>query len=211
MDNEQLSWQGNVEQYSGRLHRDYITKKDVIIYDYVDAHLAVLEKMYQKRLRTYKKMGYEICFNLCTAKQDANAIFDSDSYKEVYEKDLSEASKEIVISSPGLNVPKVKHMVKHLKGVQESGVKVVVLTLQPESYPESRSEVTRKLIEEMISAGIQVKCRSKMHEHYAVIDHEIVWYGSMNLLSGEKEEDNLMRVVSNEIAEELLEMDFSKC
>lgn len=30
----------------------------------------------------------------------------------------------------------------------------------------------------------------------------------MNLLSAEKEEDNLMRVVSSEIAQELMEMDF---
>lgn len=47
-----------------------------------------------------------------------------------------------------------------------------------------------------------------MHEHYAIIGHEIVWYGSVNLLSAEKEEDNLMRVVSEEIAQELMEMDF---
>lgn len=45
-------------------------------------------------------------------------------------------------------------------------------------------------------------------EHYAVIDHEIVWYGSVNLLSKEDAEDNLMRVCSKDIAAELLEMTF---
>lgn len=45
-------------------------------------------------------------------------------------------------------------------------------------------------------------------EYYAVIDHEIVWYGSMNLLSKEDAEDNLMRVCSKDIAAELLEMAF---
>jgi len=49
-----------------------------------------------------------------------------------------------------------------------------------------------------------------MHEHYAIIDEEIVWYGSMNLLSGEKEDDNLMRVVSKEIVLELMEITFGK-
>ena len=28
-----IAWEGNIEQYAGRLHRDYDTKKDVIIYD----------------------------------------------------------------------------------------------------------------------------------------------------------------------------------
>ena len=45
-------------------------------------------------------------------------------------------------------------------------------------------------------------------EHYAVIDHEIVWYGSMNLLSKEDAEDNLMRGCNKDIAAELLEMGF---
>lgn len=37
-----ISFEGNVEQYSGRLHRDYDTKKDVIIYDYVDMHISAI-------------------------------------------------------------------------------------------------------------------------------------------------------------------------
>ena len=49
-----------------------------------------------------------------------------------------------------------------------------------------------------------------MHEHYAIIDQEIVWYGSMNLLSGEKEDDNLMRVISKEIAQEIMEITFGR-
>ena len=46
-------------------------------------------------------------------------------------------------------------------------------------------------------------------EHLAVIDNEIVWYGSVNLLSKEDAEDNLMRVSSRKIAAELLEMTFA--
>ena len=42
----------------------------------------------------------------------------------------------------------------------------------------------------------------------AVIDNEIVWYGSMNLLSKEDADDNLMRVCSKGIAAELMEMAF---
>ena len=47
-----------------------------------------------------------------------------------------------------------------------------------------------------------------MHEHYAIIDNEIVWYGSMNLLSRAKSDDNLIRVKSKEAALELLELTF---
>lgn len=203
-----ISYDGNVEQYAGRLHRDYEQKKDVIIYDYVDAHIRVLEKMYHKRLRAYKKIGYELCFNLTDVKQQANAIFDSESYNQVYEKDLQEANREIIISSPGINQSKIKQLIMRLKVRQEAGVSITVITLSPDGYPESRIAKTKELIDNLRSVGITVKEKEMMHEHFAVIDQEIVWYGSMNLLSREKEDDNLMRVVSKEIAQELMELAF---
>lgn len=55
-----ISWQGTLQQYVGRLHRNHKGKKDVIVYDYVDSKVSVLAKMYQKRLKKYQAMGYII-------------------------------------------------------------------------------------------------------------------------------------------------------
>ena len=200
--------EGNIEQFAGRLHRDYETKKEVIIYDYVDSHIRVLEKMYHKRLRTYKKIGYEICNNIIVEKQNANTIFDIDSYEKVYEKDLLEANKEIIISSPGLNHAKVDVFVKHIKQRQEDGVKLTVITLNPEEYPEEKIEDTKRLVEILKNCGVKIKLQEHLHEHFAIIDEEIVWYGSMNFLSRAKVDDNLMRVKSKDVAQELLERSF---
>jgi superfamily II DNA or RNA helicase len=41
-----ISWKGTLQQYAGRLHRLYKTKKEVRIYDYVDIQIKMLEKMY---------------------------------------------------------------------------------------------------------------------------------------------------------------------
>lgn len=38
----------------------------------------------------------------------------------------------------------------------------------------------------------------------SVIDESIAWYGSVNFLSREREEDNLMRIESQSVAQELL-------
>lgn len=200
--------EGNIEQFAGRLHRDYDTKTEVIIYDYVDSHIRVLEKMYHKRLRTYKKIGYEICNNVIVEKQDANAIFGIDTYEKIYERDLLEANKEIIVSSPGLNRAKVNSFVRLVKQRQEDGVKVTVVTLNPEGYPEEKIEDTQTLVQIMENCGIKVRVQDYMHEHFAIVDAEIVWYGSMNLLSRAKIDDNLMRVKSKDAAQELLEMTF---
>ena len=65
-----------------------------------------------------------------------------------------------------------------------------------------------ELMERLRKAGFEIQLREDSCEHYAVIDNEIVWYGSVNLLSKEDIDDNLMRVCSRSIAAELLEMTF---
>ncbi len=55
-----VAWKGVVEQYAGRLNRDYDGKKSVIIYDYVDSHISMFDRMYHKRLKAYKQIGYDI-------------------------------------------------------------------------------------------------------------------------------------------------------
>lgn len=54
------SFKGKTVQYAGRLHRYHKDKSDVRIYDYVDANVSVLARMYQRRLKTYKMLGYEV-------------------------------------------------------------------------------------------------------------------------------------------------------
>jgi superfamily II DNA or RNA helicase len=53
-----IAWKGTLVQYAGRLHRAHPAKRDIRIYDYVDADVPVLRRMYAKRLRVYRKMGY---------------------------------------------------------------------------------------------------------------------------------------------------------
>jgi superfamily II DNA or RNA helicase len=55
-----VSWRGTLQQYAGRLHRDHAGKTDVLIYDYVDLGHPALMRMWDKRLRGYRAMGYQI-------------------------------------------------------------------------------------------------------------------------------------------------------
>ena len=119
-----------------------------------------------------------------------------------------EANKEVVISSPGLNQAKVNAFVRLIMQRQENGVKITVVTLNPEGYPEEKIEDTKALVQVLVNCGIKVRLQDHMHEHFAIIDDEIVRYGSMNLLSRAKVDDNLMRVKSRDVAQELLEITF---
>ena len=53
-----VSWKGTLTQYAGRLHRLHPAKHEVQIVDYVDRDVPVLFRMFQKRLRGYRSIGY---------------------------------------------------------------------------------------------------------------------------------------------------------
>lgn len=55
-----ISWRGTLQQYVGRLHRLHTNKDVVQVYDYVDACVPVLNRMYEKRLKAYKAIGYTL-------------------------------------------------------------------------------------------------------------------------------------------------------
>ena len=53
-----VSWKGTLVQYTGRLHRLHPGKTEVRIYDYVDREVPMLARMFDKRLRGYRAIGY---------------------------------------------------------------------------------------------------------------------------------------------------------
>jgi superfamily II DNA or RNA helicase len=55
-----ISWKGTLQQYAGRLHRLHPDKKLVQVYDYVDRHVPMLFRMYEKRKKGYENMGYRM-------------------------------------------------------------------------------------------------------------------------------------------------------
>lgn len=58
----------------------------------------------------------------------------------------------------------------------------------------------------MKESGIQVIVKEEVIEHFAIIDNELVWHGGMNLLGKEDAWDNLIRIKSDQVAAELLEI-----
>jgi superfamily II DNA or RNA helicase len=59
-----VSWKGTLQQYAGRLHREHATKTDVRIVDFVDTGHPALLKMWDKRQRGYRAMGYRIASSI---------------------------------------------------------------------------------------------------------------------------------------------------
>jgi len=55
-----VSWIGTLQQYAGRLNREHAHKSNVRIIDFVDTGHPALLRMWDKRQRGYRAMGYRI-------------------------------------------------------------------------------------------------------------------------------------------------------
>lgn len=200
-----IAWEGNVEQYAGRLHRAYAGKTEIVIYDYVDSHVRVLDQMFRKRLRAYKKIGYTIAEQPSAVGKGPHGIYDEHEIRKHFELDAAAVHQELIIASPGLNRERTQWLLDLLPSLYQKNVRIAVYTLAAEQYPEEQREVVAELIHMMRDQNIWVEALSALHEHFAILDRQTVWYGSANLLSRSKEEDNMIRFVDSEVCGALLE------
>jgi hypothetical protein len=205
-----VSWKGTLQQYVGRLHRLYETKNEVQVYDYIDIHVRMLEKMYNKRLSGYASFGYKTKGETVNA-ETADFIFNKNSFFPVYIEDIKNARKEIFIISPFITKRRVEQMQQYFDNALKSNIEVTIMTRPYEDFQgKDRLNLQRTLdvfpkgIESGKKEGVNILFKSTIHQKFAIIDKRIVWYGSINLLGFGNSEESIMRLESSNIANELM-------
>ena len=87
-----ISWKGTLVQYTGRLHRLHPGKRDLHIFDYVDREVPMLLRMFEKRLRGYRAIGYargEAPLGYAEPADEAMVEYDEDVLAELDRNDDS--------------------------------------------------------------------------------------------------------------------------
>jgi superfamily II DNA or RNA helicase len=194
-----IAWKGTLAQYAGRLHREYPGKQDVIVYDYVDIHIPVLERMYHKRLTGYAQIGYKVLSSK-NEPDNVSMIYDSDTFVPAIKTDLAEAKKEILIVSPYIRKKHISTVLEWLKIPLQAKLPITIITRPIESYKEQ--EQVRKCIE-LIQTKLTVIQKPDTYQKFIIIDNRLVWYGGINLFDFDSSEDTIMRLESRELVDEL--------
>lgn len=198
-----ISWKGTLQQYAGRLHRLYESKTEVQIYDYVDIHVKMLEKMYHKRLNGYASIGYKVKGESALAEA-TDIIFDKSNFWPVYSKDILNAAKEVFIVSPFMTKKRVMQTLQYLSSAISNQVKVQVMTRPIGDFKDKDKIALEYCVNVVRDVGVTLILKSNIHQKFTIIDQSIVWYGSINLLSFGNAEESMMRLGSPNIAYELL-------
>lgn len=198
-----IAWKGTIAQYAGRLHRSYEGKNEVTIYDYVDVHIPVLERMYHKRLTAYRSVGYSIKTNIMDSDTESG-IYDNSDYFEHVLKDIAAAKKNILVSSPFLQKKKINTVKEKLIEKYKSGIRITLCIKAISQYSDKQKSYITEFIEEMVSQGINVIQISNNRFRFMIVDHKIVWYGGIDIFEGSYDDNSLIRVQNEELANELV-------
>lgn len=199
------SYESVLTQYSGRLHREHEGKHEVMVYDYIDSGVPKVDRMYEKRLRTYKKLCYEIAVAGENADRVADGIVGASTALDLIKQDLKSAKHSVAISSSHIKGRRIEQLRTELEDARERGieVRIVTKTLTGSSTNGPDSAKPRTALDLLASLGCSIEYLEARPVSYLVIDRELVWFGSIPPLAFPQKDDCSVRFRNAEVAHEL--------
>lgn len=191
-----VSWKGLIAQYTGRLHRDYPGKTKTRIYDYIDLRVPICDSMYRKRLHGYKAVGYSIAAANEGLFADAKTetIYDSTNFESQFHKDLASARHSIIISTTRLRWNRTPRIIELLAASQLRGIDITIV-ISEIGFRET----------ELQAMGFKIHHLPSCKMQSAVIDQNIAWYGSVNLVGKSIEDATSIRITTSNLVSDILD------
>ena len=188
-----VAYSNIVQQYTGRLHREFEGKREVRVYDYIDIHVPVLANMYGKRIKSYAPIGYSQQESEVLQTNPKNIVYGKADYLAALVEDVQAARSSVVIACDSLQYMKGA-LAKALQALGNRGVDCCLVT---------RKDCARDV--EFANTGIRIVQQKGKCVRAAVIDRTLLWFGSIDLAgSAHREDDNVMRIVAPKVASEML-------
>lgn len=205
-----IAWKGLVAQYTGRLHREYDGKDDVIVYDYIDIHVPLCEKMYRRRLKGYAGNGYQLQSSISSDELDTtslhhNTIFSGIDFAPLFLRDLRNAKQSILIYTPSIQSTAALDCLYALQDQQRNGCSIQLFT---QDIITAETENQLDLFSVSPLDELPITKRESIYLQCAIIDRHILWYGDINYLGANTKHNFSMRLTDASIAEQVISLLF---
>jgi len=114
--------------------------------------------------------------------EEDSGIFDENNFEKHFEHDLKNAKKYIVIFSAFCTEKRTAFWGDILNKKKEEKVKIRIVTRGPKNQGLLK-DTAIKGIQSLIRTKINVDLRKDIHQKMVFIDDDILWHGSLNVLS----------------------------
>jgi uncharacterized protein (DUF58 family) len=132
-------------------------------------------------------------------------LFSDETFYSAFLKDLQKCQHEVIIESPFMTRRRLDTLLPALKKLKSKHVKIIVNTRDPLSCDNDyMREDTGRAISTLQHMGVQVLFTGKHHRKLAVLDRNILWEGSLNILSQSDSCEIMRRVESTPLAWQMI-------
>lgn len=139
--------------------------------------------------------------NLLTSK-----LYDEKQFYAAFVSDLKKVKHEIIIESPYLTCKRTNELLPVLEKLVRQGVKVHINTRNPGHHDEYLRIQAWMALKKLRAAGIKVKtCDDYRHRKLAVLDSQILWEGSLNIMSQNNSREIMRRTQSEELCKQMIQ------
>ena len=145
-------------------------------------------------------------FHTCPLDLLSSRIFDDNTFYEAFIKDLKKCKQEVIIESPFITSKRTNILTPILKRLVDKGIKVYILTRDPNCH-EIRMRLQAELaIRNFEIIGVEVLLLTgNPHRKLAMLDREILWEGSLNILSQCYSGEIMRRIKSEVLTKEMFD------
>jgi phosphatidylserine/phosphatidylglycerophosphate/cardiolipin synthase-like enzyme len=131
-------------------------------------------------------------------------LLDQDSFYSALEKDLARAKHEVIIESPFISPKRLNYLLPIFYKLIRRKVRVIVNTKSPEEQDPEYIWQTQECVVRLQKIGVEVLITGNHHRKLAIIDRQILYEGSLNILSQNDSCEIMRRIYSERLAVQML-------
>jgi len=130
-------------------------------------------------------------------------LFDQNTFYDAFTKDLKHARHRVIIESPFITTKRFATIYPLLQKATKHKVKIIINTRNPIEHGLSMRNQALECISFLQDIGVDVFYTSGLHRKVAIIDN-VVWEGSLNILSQSNSCEIMRRTESSENTNQLI-------
>jgi phosphatidylserine/phosphatidylglycerophosphate/cardiolipin synthase-like enzyme len=125
----------------------------------------------------------------------ASELFDEEGFYPAFLNDIKSCKDEIIIESPFLTEARSRMFYSNFHYLIKRNIKIYVVTKDLEDLEDSFKEQSLQVIQALEKVGVEVLlCLGNHHRKLAILDREILWEGSLNILSQAHSREIMRRI-----------------
>ena len=131
-------------------------------------------------------------------------LHDESTFYTKFTQDLLHAEREVVVESPFITRDRMRVLFPIFETLINRRVKIYIFTRDPREHTKTLEVQSEVVIQRLEALGVQVfLCLGNHHRKLAIVDREILWEGSLNILSQAKSREIMRRIDSKELADQM--------